>query len=510
MDELSIEMIREIIKKHLNHIQRVNENAAIFDSGMMTDGQFEEKCNAIKYGKGYFNRLLQKRENDIVVEEIIDGFLNELSVEIDKESNQYKILKHGVILNYNKLYHNEVEKVDGEISLETFEHAMNEYVLKAKNDSNEKSVIELQEKTNKSKHSLTCIWEKFQKEKIEVEHKREASFNEFRAIFNFFIEFAGDVPVDEINGAVIRDYRQLLLKLPKNRIKHKEYKNKTIKELQEIEIPEEERISLTTVNKYLGVLQSYFNYAVREAFIERNPVVPGMIRQVGGNEMKKDARPFTSDELNKIFSSSVHAENDNNNFAYRYWIPLIALFTGARSNEICQLYLDDIREVEGVWVFDVNNNMPDKQIKNEASRRLIPIHPFLLTELELLKYVNKLRRSRNARLFPELKLSSSNKYNAALVNWFMRLKNGLRLDNGSVNFHSFRKTYANFCKQNKVRLNLDEHMYKRILGHALNDITADVYANEFSPSVLYENIIVKINFDAVDFSHVLRSKFIVR
>ena len=27
---------------------------------------------------------------------------------------------------------------------------------------------------------------------------------------------------------------------------------------------------------------------------------------------------------------------------YRYWVPLIGLYTGARINEISQLYLDDI------------------------------------------------------------------------------------------------------------------------------------------------------------------------
>lgn len=511
MDELTPSTIREIIEMHLERIKEVNEIALISEEAILSNEEHGKKIQNIKEGKDYFTRVFNNRENHIIVEELLDGFLKEIDIDVDRESKQYQILKRGIILNYKKLYDFEEKRLDNEVSNDDLESLLDKYILKIDN-SEETKVCGGGKKIKQKKeiHKLSEIWVKYQKEKIEVEHKRKASFDEFRAIFNFFIEFAGDVPIDEINGAVIRDYRQLLLKLPKNRKKQKEYKNKSIKEFQEFEIPEEEKISLTTVNKYLGVLQSYFNYAVREALIERNPVVTGMIRQSGGNATKQDARPFTVDELNKIFSSSVYADDDKNKFAYRFWIPIIALFTGARSNEICQLYLDDIREKDGIWVFDINDNLPDKQIKNEASKRLIPIHPFLLDELNLLKYVNKLKRARNIRLFPELKLSGTNKYNAALVNWFIRLKNSLGLQTENVNFHSFRKNFGDFCKQNKIRLSLDAHAYKRIFGHSLEDITADVYANDFSPRVLYDNIMVKINFDEVDFSHVLRSKFIVR
>ena len=69
----------------------------------------------------------------------------------------------------------------------------------------------------------------------------------------------------------------------------------------------------------------------------------------------------------------------------------MALFTGARIDEICQLHLDDIRKEGGVWVFDINQK-EEKKLKNPGSARLVPIHPFLLNDLKILDYVETLRR----------------------------------------------------------------------------------------------------------------------
>ena len=48
--------------------------------------------------------------------------------------------------------------------------------------------------------------------------------------------------------------------------------------------------------------------------------------------------------------------------AARYWIPLIALFTGCRLNEICQLYLNDIRCDNGQYYFDINDDAEDSNL----------------------------------------------------------------------------------------------------------------------------------------------------
>ena len=64
--------------------------------------------------------------------------------------------------------------------------------------------------------------------------------------------------------------------------------------------------------------------------------------------------------------------------SHKYWFPLIGLFTGMRMHEILQLYLEDIYEKEGVWVFDLNENHSDKKRKTPQSRCLVPIHNKLI------------------------------------------------------------------------------------------------------------------------------------
>ena len=70
-----------------------------------------------------------------------------------------------------------------------------------------------------------------------------------------------------------------------------------------------------------------------------------------------------------------------------YWIPIIALYTGMRLEEIGQLLVSDIKCKNSIWYFDVNSS-EDKQLKNKSSVRRVPIH-YDLIELEFIKYMKE-------------------------------------------------------------------------------------------------------------------------
>ena len=63
---------------------------------------------------------------------------------------------------------------------------------------------------------------------------------------------------------------------------------------------------------------------------------------------------------------------------YRRWIALLGLYTGARANEICQLYADDVVLVDNIWCIKVQSGRPDQKLKTDNSKRLIPIHAVVL------------------------------------------------------------------------------------------------------------------------------------
>jgi integrase len=48
---------------------------------------------------------------------------------------------------------------------------------------------------------------------------------------------------------------------------------------------------------------------------------------------------------------------------YRKWIALLGLYTGARANEICQLYADDVQQVDRVWCLNIRDNRPDQKLR---------------------------------------------------------------------------------------------------------------------------------------------------
>ena len=83
-----------------------------------------------------------------------------------------------------------------------------------------------------------------------------------------------------------------------------------------------------------------------------------------------------------------------------FWIPLLGLYTGARLEEIAQLYVEDIKLIEGVHSLDFIENKPDKSVKPGAER-VVPLHDFLVQDLKFIGYIKSLPQ--DGRVFPALK-----------------------------------------------------------------------------------------------------------
>jgi hypothetical protein len=77
-------------------------------------------------------------------------------------------------------------------------------------------------------------------------------------------------------------------------------------------------------------------------------------------------------------------------------LPLLGLYTGARIEEMCSLYLEDFRIEHGIHVISINSNH-DKKLKSKAAQRLIPVHP-QLELLGLLDHVNQLKEKKRNKI----------------------------------------------------------------------------------------------------------------
>jgi len=207
----------------------------------------------------------------------------------------------------------------------------------------------------------------------------EKSKQENESSLNLFLEAMGDGPINEINRRQISEFKVTLQKLPPNMNKVKKYRDKSIRELLEMDI--DKTLSVRTINKNLTRVSSLFKYAIQEGFYEGQNPATDMNLPLDKFEDENRA-PFTKEELEKLMKSNEYI-NDNHRKCYQFWIPIIALFSGMRQDEIAQLHLEDIRQdEEGIWLIDVNNR-GDKKVKTKSARRLIPIHPFIVNELKL-------------------------------------------------------------------------------------------------------------------------------
>ena len=109
-----------------------------------------------------------------------------------------------------------------------------------------------------------------------------------------------------------------------------------------------------------------------------------------GLETKNKTIPQLTDNL---VDKKKSPKTISDNYSAMYWVPLIALVTGARMGEIVQLERHNIqRSRNGIWYFDITDEDahlsvdPEKKIKTAGSKRQVPIHDILL-KLRFLEYV---------------------------------------------------------------------------------------------------------------------------
>ena len=59
--------------------------------------------------------------------------------------------------------------------------------------------------------------------------------------------------------------------------------------------------------------------------------------------------------------------------SWERWALSLAVITGARVGEISYLTKADVRQVDGLWCIDINEDAEGKSIKNKHSKRLVPL-----------------------------------------------------------------------------------------------------------------------------------------
>ena len=307
--------------------------------------------------------------------------------------------------------------------------------------------------------------------------------HENQAIFDLMLNIVGDVDCQDIDPTTARDYKQILQKVPRNMNKNPLFRGKSLDTV--LKMKHSDPLAVQTVNKHLSRTRGLFAWATANGYVVHNHFEGLSIKH--RKRAHEQREPFDQADLTALFGSKIYTNHEYLH-SYYYWLPFLALCSGARLEELTQLELADIRCQDRVDVLDINNN-GDKRLKSASSKRLIPIHSHLI-ESGFLRYVEDLRKRGETRLFPSLKRGRDG-YGTAAAKWFARYRCSHGVKHRKKPFHSFRHTFSNHLKQQ----GLPEPQVAALLGHRNGSITYDRYGQPYSVAVL-QTTVEKVDFRA--------------
>ena len=253
----------------------------------------------------------------------------------------------------------------------------------------------------------------------------------------------GDIPVRRITKDHVRAFKQRLLKTPARR-------RGTDAEGRPA------MLSPASIQKQLNAVKSVLSWAVREGYLNANPADGITHARANGAVHGEDKRrlPWDADDLRKLFSVKRDDGAD-------HWLPLLALWTGARLEELGQLRVNDMRTEHGTGVPFIDIRPGDgRRVKTRGSERKVPIHAELV-RLGFLDYVERQRKNGQTRLFPELRADRHGTLTRLWGKRFRYFARSVGLSDPRKTFHSFRHGFVDACRE----VMSEEHRHA-LTGHS--------------------------------------------
>ncbi|GAA4795791.1 MAG TPA: site-specific integrase [Xanthomonadaceae bacterium] len=236
--------------------------------------------------------------------------------------------------------------------------------------------------------------------------------------------------------------------------------------LAQVRRPDGRPAASKTLEKHRRFLTTFFKKLQTTGAIYQSPMagfgkLPNDLRRPANSVV----RYFSEQDLKKIFEPGTFIPWAKK-YPHRWWCPILALYTGARINEVAQLKLCDVFEKAGRWWIAIqitdDAEAPDKthsassqSLKGVSAIRTIPIHP-RLQQAGFLEFVQDMHVCGHERLFPNLPAGtnketkeSNRRYGSAIGRQFGAYLKDLKFGVG-IGFHAFRHVFITHLSKKRV------------------------------------------------------------
>ena len=243
----------------------------------------------------------------------------------------------------------------------------------------------------------------------------------------------------------------------------------------------EHQIQFQTAIRYWGSVQAFFAWTFSEGLSPVDPAA-GLIMDRPKSITKRSPKSFDADELKRLFQTPLFAGHKSSKRVTepgtclvrdgRWWFAVLAMHSGARAGELCQLLPTDFAFDDPVphWKLQLEDgdNKKTKTLKTKTSIRDVPIHPRLL-ELGLREFVTaRAKRRPGQRILHEFRLGTQGRTSAGATRFFTDYfkKSGLHSQGRAT--HVWRHTVTDCLRENAVP---DEDI-GAFLGHSSGSQTS--------------------------------------
>lgn len=277
----------------------------------------------------------------------------------------------------------------------------------------------------------------------------------------------GDANIADIKRNDLLEFRNMLFNLQSKFLQKNHLKDKDLDFILK-DSADKPKLSEETINKYMIRVNQFFNYCLENDYLQKNPAVNLKVKK-NKIEAEKKRDSYTLDEVKSI-KEVIKNESEEIQI-----ITMMCMYQGMRLNEVCQLTINDIKNIDGIYCIDINTK-DGKKVKTSNSIRTIPIHPSILNQVQ--NFIS----SKTDKIFS----IDSKKFSE----YYRKKIHPKVTSDDKKSLYSLRHNFIDSLLQNDVKIEI----IASLAGHAQEySITMNTYANKVNVKILKEAI-EKVNY----------------